>query len=73
MNILTVKEKAMKKVILAISLLVAGSAVAAPPAPFYRWASKLNGFITCAQTSPGSGWVLASPTPYRDAGCRVPY
>lgn len=44
----------------------------AAPAPFFIWQSKLDGGLTCAQTSPGEGWLRLGG-PFRDAGCRVPY
>lgn len=44
----------------------------AAPVPFYIWQSKLDGALTCAQTSPGEGWLRLGGA-FRDAGCRVPY
>ncbi len=46
-------------------------AAIAQPAPWYKWKSKLNGKITCTQTSPGSGWEKDSG-PYKDARCEKP-
>ena len=46
-------------------------AALAQPAPWYKWKSKLNGRITCAQTSPGEGWEKDSG-PYKDARCEKP-
>lgn len=43
----------------------------AGPAPWYKWQSKLNGKITCAQTSPGDGWKKYGG-PYKDARCEQP-
>ena len=34
------------------------------------WQSKVDGHLTCAQTSPGEGWIRFTG-PFRDAGCRV--
>ncbi|MGG2397333.1 hypothetical protein ACJRW5_10360 [Pseudomonas sp. SH1-B] len=44
----------------------------AAPAPFFLWQSKADGHLTCAQTSPGEGW-LRFTGPFRDAGCREAY
>ncbi|MBT8768657.1 hypothetical protein [Metapseudomonas boanensis] len=44
----------------------------AAPAPFFLWQSKLDGALSCAQTSPGDGW-LRRGGPFRDAGCRAAY
>ncbi|MGP0173771.1 hypothetical protein ACSVIJ_18060 [Pseudomonas sp. NCHU5208] len=51
--------------LLALSLpSLAGSA------PFYLWQSKSDGHLTCAQVSPGEGWIRFTG-PFRDAGCKV--
>ncbi|MGF6692620.1 hypothetical protein M2318_002692 [Metapseudomonas resinovorans] len=59
-----------------LALLTLLFALAAPshaaPAPFFIWQSKLDGALTCAQTTPGEGWLRLGG-PFRDAGCRVPY
>lgn len=56
-----------------LTLLFALSAPGfAAPAPFYLWQSKLDGGLTCAQTSPGEGWLRLGGS-FRDAGCHVPY
>lgn len=49
---------------------IAGASVA-QPAPWYLWASKLNGKTTCQQTSPGNGWKRVDG-PFRDARCKQP-
>lgn len=46
------------------------AALAAAPAPWYQWRSKVDGKQVCAQTSLGHGWEKASG-PYRDSHCRV--
>jgi hypothetical protein len=51
----------------AMLVLFVSSAFAAP-APWYRWRSKLDGTVACAQTSPGEGWERIGG-PYRDARC----
>lgn len=55
---------------LLITLLIAlGSLnVRAEPAPWYWWASKLDGARVCQQTSPGNGWYRAGG-PYRNGRC----
>ncbi|MCY1289271.1 hypothetical protein D9M68_1009960 [compost metagenome] len=53
-------------------LLILSAPGFAAPAPFFIWQSKLDGGLTCAQTSPGEGWLRLGG-PFRDAGCRVPY
>lgn len=40
-------------------------------AAWYRWESRIDGHIVCAQSSPGSGWQRIAG-PYADAGCRRP-
>lgn len=44
-------------------------ALAAGPAPWYQWRSKVDGKLACAQTSLGHGWEKASG-PYRDSHCK---
>ncbi|MDE2599276.1 MAG: hypothetical protein KGL40_06595 [Rhodocyclaceae bacterium] len=39
-------------------------------AAWYRWESRIDGRLVCAQTSPGEGWHRFSG-PYRDAQCRL--
>lgn len=60
----------------AVALLVAAAfgmaAVArAGNAAWYRWESRIDGHIVCAQSSPGNGWQRIAG-PYADAGCRRP-
>jgi hypothetical protein len=43
-------------------------AVHAAPAPWYQWRSKIDGKLSCAQTSLGPGWVRDSG-PYKDSRC----
>ncbi len=55
---------------LAVGTLLTGlltSALAAP-APWFKWRSKLDGQLACAQVSLGSGWEKAS-APYKDSRC----
>jgi len=53
-----------------ITLLLALNSLGAwaRPAPWYWWASKLDGARVCQQTSPGSGWYRAGG-PYRNGRC----
>ncbi|WP_410498634.1 hypothetical protein [Chitinibacter sp. S2-10] len=53
--------------VLSLSVLVAQAA----PAPWHLWASKLDGKLVCAQTSPGEGWRLFKG-PFKDANCTPP-
>ncbi len=41
----------------------------AAPAPWHQWSSRIDGSLTCAQTTPGPGWDHARG-PFKDAGCR---
>lgn len=43
--------------------------LAAAPAPWYLWQSKLNGSLVCLQTSPGTGWTLVKG-PFKNNHCR---
>lgn len=58
----------MRTLLLATLLTLACGAFA-EPAAFYLWQSKVDGHLTCAQVSPGQGWIRFSG-PFRDAGCR---
>ncbi len=49
-------------------LALACGALAAAPAPWFKWRSKLDGKQFCAQTALGHGWEKASG-PYRDSHC----
>ncbi len=60
----------MKKVMLGLVLVLISGAVCAQPAPWWKWKSKLNGRIQCAQTSLGDGWERHSG-PYKDARCEI--
>jgi hypothetical protein len=54
----------------AIASLYALSAWAGNAA-WFRWESRIDGRMVCAQSSPGAGWrQLAGP--YRDAACSKP-
>lgn len=56
--------------ILALTLLACLCAqLAAEPAPWYQWRSKVDGKQVCAQTALGHGWEKASG-PYSDSHCK---
>ncbi|MFN7086791.1 MAG: hypothetical protein ACK4N4_09225 [Burkholderiales bacterium] len=59
---------AIEFLLVAVLSLLAPAA-AAEPAPYYLWASRINGTTYCAQTSPGEGWVLYDG-PFSDFQCR---
>jgi hypothetical protein len=50
-----------------LALLLAATQVAAAPAPWYRWQSKLTGQQVCAQVLPGEWSKIGGP--YQDARC----
>jgi len=60
----------MKTLITAL-LLAACTAALAAPAPWYKWRSKVDGTLSCAQSTLGFGWELASG-PYKDSRCEKP-
>ena len=37
----------------------------------YKWRSKVDGTLSCAQSTLGFGWELASG-PYKDSRCEKP-
>jgi hypothetical protein len=58
-----------------LSLLLAGCALAAAsaqlaagPAPFYKWTSRLDSQVVCSQTPLGPGWVQGDG-PFSDSRC----
>ncbi|MBX9849916.1 MAG: hypothetical protein K2X64_11525 [Rhodocyclaceae bacterium] len=56
--------------VLALSAFLAFPAYAGN-APWYRWESRIDGRLVCAQTLPHEGWKrLAGP--FVDAACRRP-
>lgn len=40
-------------------------------AGWYRWESRIDGRLVCAQTSPGEGWKRFAG-PFKDAACTRP-
>lgn len=51
-----------------LALYLLSSTLAAEPAPFWQWRSKLDGKLACSQVPLGSGWEKVSG-PYRDSRC----
>ncbi|MFJ5445371.1 hypothetical protein ACIKP9_03950 [Methylobacillus methanolivorans] len=49
--------------------LIWAAPLAAAPAPWYLWQSKLDSKLVCLQTSPGHGWVQIKG-PFKDNNCR---
>lgn len=43
----------------------------AGPAPWYRWRSKVENVVACAQTTLGPGWERTTG-PYKDSRCEKP-
>jgi len=61
----------MSKPSASIAVLLAACLCAtalAGPAPWYKWRSKLDGKLVCAQTPLGAGWEQAAG-PYHDSHC----
>jgi hypothetical protein len=52
----------------AIALALIAGVPQAAPAPWYKWRSKIDGYLACSQTPIGPGWVLDSG-PYKDSRC----
>lgn len=52
------------------AILIAGlcGTLAAAPAPWFKWRSKVDGKQACAQVPLGPGWEKASG-PYQDSHC----
>ncbi|HJU99324.1 MAG TPA: hypothetical protein VJ752_02100 [Burkholderiaceae bacterium] len=57
--------------LLAAALLLASAALAAAPAPWFKWRSKVDGSTSCSQWPLGPGWERAGG-PYRDSRCEKP-
>lgn len=58
----------MPKVLLLILSLLPALPAQAEPAPWYWWASRVDGARVCRQTSPGEGW-RRERGPYPSARC----
>jgi hypothetical protein len=57
------------RIFFALLLALACSRLAAEPAPYYQWRSKVDGSFACSQTPLGPGWEQASG-PFRDSRCQ---
>ena len=55
---------------IAIAAVLAGvcTMLAAAPAPWFQWRSKIDGTLACSQTPLGQGWTKAAG-PFRDSHC----
>ncbi|MDB5906106.1 MAG: hypothetical protein JWP34_220 [Massilia sp.] len=53
---------------IGFALAAVCAALAAAPAPWFKWRSKLDGKLVCSQTPLGPGWEKAVG-PYQDSHC----
>jgi hypothetical protein len=60
--------KAFPACALGALLALSSALTQAEPAPWYKWRSKVDGALVCAQTALGPGWEKASG-PYRNSHC----
>lgn len=60
----------MRSLLSGVLLLFAVHA-AAGTAAWYRWESRIDGRLVCAQTSPGAQWKQFAG-PFLDANCSKP-
>ena len=51
-----------------LALILGCGVLAAEPAPWWKWRSKIDGSLICSQTPLGPGWEKAHG-PFRDARC----
>ena len=57
---------------LLISVIILfASPLSSAPAPWYKWQSKVDGKVFCAQSSPGGGWQRLTGS-YQDLRCQKP-
>lgn len=61
--------KPLSRIIAAALLALAAGRLAAEPAPWYQWRSKIDGQLACSQTPLGPGWEKSSG-PYQDSHCQ---
>lgn len=61
-------KRCLRPIAAALLALCAGR-LAAEPAPWYQWRSKVDKQLVCAQTTLGPGWEKASG-PYQDSHCQ---
>lgn len=51
-----------------LALALCSAQLAAGPAPWWQWRSKLDGKLACSQTPLGPGWEKVAG-PYKDSRC----
>ncbi len=51
-----------------LTLALCSAQLAAGPAPWWQWRSKIDGKLACSQTPLGSGWENVAG-PYKDSRC----
>ena len=61
-------RKIKSSAICALLLSLACANLSAGPAPWYKWRSKIDGYLSCSQTPLGPGWEKDSG-PYKDSRC----
>lgn len=61
--------KPLYRIVATALLALAAGQLAAEPAPWYQWRSKLDGRVVCSQTPLGAGWEKAAG-PYQDSHCQ---
>ncbi|MDQ2820226.1 MAG: hypothetical protein M3Y65_07515 [Pseudomonadota bacterium] len=59
----------MTRLSFLLAALLLSTQLAAEPAPFYIWRSKVDGKSVCAQTGLGPGWERAAG-PFHDSRCQ---
>ncbi|GJJ01541.1 hypothetical protein RugamoR64_20790 [Duganella rhizosphaerae] len=52
----------------AVMLALCSGSLNAGPAPWYKWRSKIDNYLSCSQTPLGPGWEKDSG-PYKDSRC----
>ena len=61
-------KKTIRSLLAATLLLLSCASLTAEPAPWWKWRSKIDGKLFCAQNSLGPGWDRAYG-PFRDGRC----
>ena len=56
------------KLAATLTLAACCGGLAASPAPWWKWRSKIDGYETCSQTPLGPGWERVRG-PYKDSRC----
>ena len=60
--------KILNRALLAAIIACTTASLAAAPAPWFQWRSKVDGALVCSQTPLGPGWEKANG-PFRDSHC----